>query len=87
MKFGCEETENWSLENGPSIKKNIFPQGAHLLRGPQDVRSNISSYTGPKDRTTQGTTVVPLKSGWDHHVKFYWQKCAIFRAKFSHFIK
>ena len=27
MKFGREETENWSLENGPSIKKNIFPQG------------------------------------------------------------
>ena len=27
MKFGREETENWSLENSPSIKKNIFPQG------------------------------------------------------------
>ena len=24
MKFGREETENWSLENGPSIKKTYF---------------------------------------------------------------
>ena len=50
---------------------------AHLLRRPQDVEPNVLSYTVPKDRTTQGTTVVPLKSGWDHYVKFYWQKCEI----------
>ena len=24
MKFGREETENWSLENGPTIKKKIL---------------------------------------------------------------
>ncbi len=24
IKFGREETENWSLENGPTIKKKIL---------------------------------------------------------------
>ena len=32
MKFGREETENCSLENGPSIKKNIFPQCGCKIR-------------------------------------------------------
>ena len=55
-----------------------------LQQAQKSLTKNLS-YTGPEDRTKQGTTVVPLKIGWDHHVKFYWRKCEIFWAKFSDF--
>ena len=55
-----------------------------LLQAQKSLTKNLS-YTGPEDRTKQGTTVVPLKIGWDHHVKFYWRKCEIFWPKFSDF--
>ena len=58
----------------------MFSNTAQYDIGPYYFRAKILSYAVPQDRTKQGTTVVPLKSGWDHPVKFYRQKCDIFRA-------
>ena len=69
----------------PGANKYKRSATTHLLRRPQDVRPKVLSYTGQKVRASQGTTVVALQSGWDHPVKFYWQNCAIFRAKFTDF--